>query len=232
MATENLAQPVVVKVSILSNNRLFRESLARTFAKKADLGVVDAAPIAPDTVRAALNSGSEILVLDSVGLLRENREALQSRAPGRCAPKVLLVAMDEEEELFIEAVRNGASGFIGKEASAMELVSAVRSVAMGNAVCPPNLCKYLFKLVQQRAAVPRYAMAVHLGLTRREQQLMPLIDRGLTNKEIASHFNLSEKTVKNHIHRLLRKAGAGNRMTLSAVCRQRTGLETSIDFPL
>ena len=59
------------------------------------------------------------------------------------------------------------------------------------------------------------------GLTRREQQLMPLIGRGLTNKEIAAHFSLSERTIKNHIHRILRKVGASDRLGLYEVWQSR-----------
>ena len=58
-----------------------------------------------------------------------------------------------------------------------------------------------------------------LGLTRREQGLIPLIAEGLTNKEMASRLNLSEQTVKNHVHRMLRKVGAPDRLSIVEVCR-------------
>jgi len=60
-----------------------------------------------------------------------------------------------------------------------------------------------------------------LGLTRRQQQLVPLIAQGLTNKEIASHLNLSEQTVKNHIHRMLRRVGASDRLQVIDLTRYR-----------
>jgi DNA-binding NarL/FixJ family response regulator len=64
-------------------------------------------------------------------------------------------------------------------------------------------------------------MTLNLGLTRREQELVPLIDRGLTNKEIANHLHLSEQTIKNHVHRILHKVGAENRLSVSEACRSR-----------
>jgi DNA-binding NarL/FixJ family response regulator len=65
-----------------------------------------------------------------------------------------------------------------------------------------------------------------LGLSRREQQLVGLIQQGLTNKEIASRLNLSEQTVKNHVYRMLRKLGAPDRLSLVEVCRNE-GLSVS-----
>jgi DNA-binding NarL/FixJ family response regulator len=60
---------------------------------------------------------------------------------------------------------------------------------------------------------------LQLGLTRREQQIIPMIAKGLTNKEIAAHFNLSEQTVKNHVHTMLQRTGAKDRLTLVDLAR-------------
>jgi DNA-binding NarL/FixJ family response regulator len=67
--------------------------------------------------------------------------------------------------------------------------------------------------------LPNQRVRDQIGLTRREQQLLPLIARGLTNKEIASNLNLSEQTVKNHIHHILSKVGAEDRLGVMEVCR-------------
>ncbi len=93
-------------------------------------------------------------------------------------------------------------------------------MARDEAVCPPRLCWYLFNCVaQQQMEMPAAPASVELGLTRREQQLVPLIARGLTNKEIATQFGLSEQTVKNHIHRILRKVGSDERLRIAEICR-------------
>ena len=102
----------------------------------------------------------------------------------------------------------------------MEVAAAVRSVANDEAVCPPGLCLTLFERVANQNTQPASFVVRHsLGLTRREQQLVQMISRGLTNKEIASQLNLSEQTVKNHIHRMLRKVGATNRLGAVELCR-------------
>jgi DNA-binding NarL/FixJ family response regulator len=80
----------------------------------------------------------------------------------------------------------------------------------------------LFQTVaRQWTSVPSSRIKLELGLTRRQQQLVPLIAQGLTNKEIASHLNLSEQTVKNHIHRMLRRVGASDRLQVIDLTRYR-----------
>jgi DNA-binding NarL/FixJ family response regulator len=78
----------------------------------------------------------------------------------------------------------------------------------------------LFELVANQKTSPASFVIKHnLGLTRREQQLVQMISRGLTNKEIALQLNLSEQTVKNHVHRMLRKLGATDRFGAVEICR-------------
>lgn len=210
------------KVYILSDNRLFRESLARICSKKSDIEVISTRQLGLDALEEVSNSDTDILLLDSAPFLASVGSHLtRQRAGGRCV-KILLVGMEDDGMLFLQSVRYGVSGYIPKEASAMDVVAAVRSVAQGEAVCPPRLCKFLFDLVaRQPAETLRRRMTLDLGLTRREQELIPLIDRGLTNKEIASQLYLSEQTIKNHVHRILRKVGAENRLSVSEACRAR-----------
>jgi two-component system, NarL family, nitrate/nitrite response regulator NarL len=82
-------------------------------------------------------------------------------------------------------------------------------------VCPPRLCMALCNVVARTASFrPDVTLTVNLGLTRREKGLIPLIAQGLTNKEIACRLNLSEQTIKNHVHRMLRKVGVRDRMSV------------------
>ncbi|MFZ0213898.1 MAG: response regulator transcription factor [Candidatus Acidiferrales bacterium] len=163
----------------------------------------------------AKGSGADVLVLDSPLYLFSNACWPKAQDNQGTSLKILLVAMEEDERLFLRAIRAGVLGFIPKDASALDVVAAVRAVARGEAVCPPRLCKFLFDFVAAQAVeFPNSCVKLRLGLTRREQQLIPMIGRGLTNKEIASHLNLSEQTVKNHVHRILHKVGVENRLSI------------------
>jgi DNA-binding NarL/FixJ family response regulator len=133
--------------------------------------------------------------------------------------KIVLFGMGEDENVFFEAVRQGATGYVLQDADAAAVVAAVRAIMRGGAVCPPRLCLSLFSHVaRQRPVLPPLRRHVELGLTRRERELVPMIAQGLTNKEIASLLNVSEQTVKNQIHRMMRKAGASKRLDILEIC--------------
>ena len=131
-----------------------------------------------------------------------------------------MIGMELSGELFISALHEGIAGYMLMDATAAEIVTAVRTVVQGGAVCPPELCLTLFRYVaERRAGFPNFAVKRELGLTRREQQLVGMVGRGFTNKEIAQELGLAEQTVKNHIHRMLRKVGVSDRLQAVEVCR-------------
>lgn len=204
-----------ISVCILSDNRLFRESLGRILTKRGEFDVASSHDLCDVACEEPIDCDADVVVLDSAEFLIRDGSLWRSRKEVRARAKILLVAMDEDEQLFLRAVRAGALGFIPKDASALEVVAAVRCVARGEAVCPPRFCKFLFRFVAAQAIeLPDNSVKMQLGLTRREQQLVPLIGRGLTNKEIATQLNLSEQTIKNHVHRILRKIGVENRLAI------------------
>jgi DNA-binding NarL/FixJ family response regulator len=128
---------------------------------------------------------------------------------------------DPGRRRVLQYVRAGISGFLWREMSGNDVLAAIRAVKKGEAVCPGALCTALFQYFERESsALPCAGVQQRLGFTRREQQLIPLIAKGLTNKEIANHFCLSEQTVKNHLYRMKHKFGAEDR--LSIVQRYRT----------
>jgi len=184
-----------IRVFLLLENRLLREALVRLFRKRSDLSVVGQASLADEALHPSLETDCDVLVGDC--LLPDGTPSILAASEGKphgrgC--KILLV------------------GYLLQDASASDAVSAVRAVHRGQAVCPPRLCSALFRVV---AKAPREITfqnsASKPDLTLRQQQLVTLVAKGLTNKEIASHLNLSEFTVRNHIHRILKQVDAGSR---------------------
>lgn len=209
-----------IKLLILSKNRLFREALARIFSKKTDIEAICSCRFGWEAAEELTGSDADVVLLDSAHTLRsELLRFITDRSRKRI--KVVMMAVEEDEQSFLESVRQGVCGYVAKDASAMELVNAVRAVANDEAVCPPRLCKRLFDFVAQCSESAAQPAKTSTRLTRREEQLIPLIDRGLTNKEIAAQLNLAEKTIKNHVHRILCKVGAENRFAIAAACRVR-----------
>jgi len=130
--------------------------------------------------------------------------------------KVVVMGMECRSEVFLCAVREGVAGYLLQDATAAEICSAVRCVANNGAACSPELCQILFQqLARQPSDLLGFAFNQAHGMTRREHQVMELVARGLTNKEIAIEFGLSEQTVKNHMHHVLRKLGVPNRLAVA-----------------
>ncbi|MBZ5500802.1 MAG: response regulator transcription factor [Acidobacteriia bacterium] len=210
------------KVFIASCNRLLRESIARVLAKKTDFEIVAAQAICSTTRNEVADSGANTLILDSLEFFLDAPIPSSGTGAKNRLMRSVLVAMDDNHDHFLAAIRHGALGYVLQEASALDVVSAIRTVAAGDVVCPPRYVRVLFEQVAQQAVeFPSSRKRMPSGLTRREQQLIPLIGRGLSNKEIASHFGLSEQTVKNHIHRILRKVGVADRSSVWEACQNR-----------
>ena len=132
----------------------------------------------------------------------------------------MMIGMPADRDTFLRSVRDGAAGYVLENASALEIVLAIRSVSNDEAVCPPRLCTILFEqIARQSTQMPSFHIKQQLGLTSRQQQLVQMIARGLTNKEIANQLNLAEQTVRNHVHRMLRKLGATDRLEVAELCR-------------
>jgi len=200
-----------IRVFLLIESRLLRESLFRLFRKRSDILVVGHAAQADASASQILDAGCDVLVIDSLEVkwLAANISAARGVRP---AFKTILIGMESGEEQFLAAVRGGVTGYLLKDAAASDLVAAIRAVFRGEAVCPPHLCSALFRRVAQMAReTPVQTVASRPDLTLRQQQLVRLVAKGLTNKEIATRLNLSEFTVRNHIHRILKQVDAGSR---------------------
>jgi two-component system nitrate/nitrite response regulator NarL len=200
-----------IRTFLLIENRLLREALVRLFCKRADLLVVGQSGYPEATPHCVLDSKCDVLVVDSLqSPWLSAITALDSA--DRASFRTVVIARDSDEKHFLAAVRSGVTGYLLQDASASDVVSAVRAVYRGEAVCPPQLCSMLFGLVaQMEREMPVQGAPSKRDLTLRQQQLVCLVAKGLTNKEIASHLNLSEFTVRNHIHRILKQVDAGSR---------------------
>jgi len=240
-ASRNAAKP---RVFVAAENRLLRGALSRMLTKNGDIEVVtveaaelftkaaecaaqdslqkDDLPLssAPETPFLPAIHDAEILLLSSKGNL--DQDLAEIRRVRSASPELLILLIDAsgDETNFLQCIRAGVRGYLPRDASAEDVVEAVKAIHSGKAVCPDSLCAALFRYIEREATCfPSASVHQRLGLTRREQQLIPLVSEGLTNKEIANRFCLSEQTVKNHLYRMKQKVGAGDRLGIVHVCR-------------
>jgi DNA-binding NarL/FixJ family response regulator len=208
------------RVFVAAENRLLREALSRMLIKSGEIEVIGTEAAEPFQTEDLLREKVDILLLSSRGSRDGDLAAV--RRVRSAAPQVLILLIDVagDEADFLQCIRAGVRGYLRRDASSEDVVESVKAVQAGKAVCPGILCAALFRYFEREAtSFPSASMRQRLGLTRREQQLIPLIAEGFTNKEIANHFCLSEQTVKNHLYRMKQKIGAEDRLGIVQVCR-------------
>jgi DNA-binding NarL/FixJ family response regulator len=203
-----------VSVFLLAENRLLRDTLARLLRKRSEINVVGISRDTKTITNEIAESSCEVVLTDCFST--ESHTSLLSELLNQNADvKILLFGMDEDPEIFLEAVQLGIRGYVLKDASAAEIIAAVRGVARGEASCPPRLCLTLIQHVASEYRLkPKNGAGLGTdknSLTHRQLQLMHLVAQGLTNKEIAANLNLSEFTVKNHIRRVMKHMEAESR---------------------
>jgi DNA-binding NarL/FixJ family response regulator len=200
------------KVYVLAENRLLRQTLVRLFRKRSDIDVVGDACCSDSTVEDIVSAKSDLLLLDCFDTIHASDAWLSSLQESIPEIKIVLFGMNEDPDFFLRAVRRGIAGYVLKNASAADLLDAIRTVAQGEAACPPKFCKVLFKsLAAATIKVEDERATAQFDLTHRQRQLMSLVAMGLSNKEIAANLNLSEFTVKNHIYRVMKQVDAQSR---------------------
>jgi DNA-binding NarL/FixJ family response regulator len=216
-AVSPVSVPVVAKarVQVWAQNQLVREALRRVLGKHEGIHLLDAQSGASFDAGRLATKPADVLVFLSQGSLAADIEQLgvvRAQAPGL---KILLVGSAKEDAEFLQYVRAGISGYLWRDVAAENIAQGILNVHAGKAVCPGELCAALFRFFEDaEPRLPFGSPTQRLGLTRREQQIVPLIAKGFTNKEIANHFCLSEQTVKNHLYRMKHKIGAEDRLSI------------------
>jgi DNA-binding NarL/FixJ family response regulator len=212
---------------IADDQAMVREGFAAVLDSQPGLLVVGQAADGADAVRQARQLEPDVVLMDVrmpiMDGLQATRQILSAVSPDR--PRVLMLTTFDLDEYVYEALRAGASGFLLKDATATELIHAVRVVAAGDALLAPSVTR---RLIADFARQPRPAppFPSSLGaLTQRETEVLRLIAHGLSNAEISSTLVIAEQTTKTHVGRILAKLGLRDRAQ-AVVLAYETGLVT------
>ncbi len=192
---------------IADDQAMVREGFAAVLTAQPGLVVVGQAADGADAVRQTWQLSPDVVLMDvRMPVLDGLQATRQILAPGRPdRPRVLMLTTFDLDDYVYEALRAGASGFLLKDATAAELVHAVRVVAAGDALLAPSVTR---RLIADFASQPRAGAPVPrslTALTQRETEVLRLIARGLSNAEISDTLVIAEQTTKTHIGRILAK---------------------------
>jgi DNA-binding NarL/FixJ family response regulator len=216
---------VPVKVLIVDDQAMVRQGFGALLSAQPDIEVVGDAADGADAPEAVRRWRPDIVLMDvrmpKVDGLEATRRIL--RAPGLHHPRVIMLTTFDLDDYVYEALRAGASGFLLKDASADELIRAVRVVAAGDALLAPSVTRTLIADYAKRPVRDRPKPERLRVLTPRETEVLKLIARGMSNTEIADTLVLAEQTVKTHVGRVLGKLDLRDRAQ-AVVLAYETGL--------
>jgi DNA-binding NarL/FixJ family response regulator len=218
---------VTTRCLIADDQAMVREGFAAVLDSQPGLRVVGQAADGAEAIRQARQLEPDVVLMDVrmpvMDGLQATRQMLGGAGPMR--PRVLMLTTFDLDEYVYEALRAGASGFLLKDATAAELVHAVRVVAAGDALLAPSVTRRLIAdFARQTRPHPPFPQAIG-ALTPRETEVLRLIAHGLSNNEISATLVIAEQTTKTHIGRILAKLDLRDRAQ-AVVLAYETGLVT------
>ena len=203
----------VIRVLIADDQALFRRGLFVVLGTEDGVEVVAEAENGEEAVDKARELVPDVVLMD-VRMHKVNgiEAAAQIRADLPTTKILMLTVSDEEEDLY-EAIKAGATGYLLKEISVEEVAEAIRAVMQGQSLISPSMASKLlneFNALARRAEDRQQLPAP--ALTNREIEVLRLVAKGMSNREIAEELYISENTVKNHVRNILEKLHLHSRM--------------------
>jgi DNA-binding NarL/FixJ family response regulator len=213
-----------IKVLIVDEHRVVREGLSAILKSKENIQVLGEAQDGQEAVEKARSLLPDVILMDVSMPKMTGVEA--TRIIKREFPHIGIIAltMYEEQQYIFDLVRGGATGYLLKDSDSDQIVKAIQSVYRGDSLIHPAVASKIlaeFSLMTQKKG--KKSGWVEHDLTEREITVLRLVADGKTNKEIANHLDLSEKTVKNHVRNIFHKLQVYDR-TQAAILAIRKGL--------
>ena len=199
----------MIRVLLADDQPLVRTGFRMILDTEPDISVAGEAGDGDSAVRECLRLRPDVTVMD---IRMPVRDGISATAEIAGQTRVLVLTTFHLDEYVVSALRAGASGFLLKDVDAAKLAEAIRVVHAGNAIVDPSVTR---RLLDRFARLPVPVERVPAcGLTARETDVLRLVARGLSNAEIAAELVVTETTVKTHVHHLLTKLNARDRVQL------------------
>lgn len=195
----------MIRLGIAEDHTIVRWALREALGKAEDIEVVGEAGTAAETLEMVKRERPDVLLLDISLPDRSGFDVLTELRPLDTAPLVVVLTWHTEPSYAARAIAAGAHGYVSKAVEPQTLLDAIRSVSRGEQVIPPGVDQLL-------AAGDGHPAS---ALTARESQVMEMLARGMTNREIAEHLEISIKTVDTHRGHVLKKLGLRNNSELT-----------------
>jgi DNA-binding NarL/FixJ family response regulator len=223
---------LALRVALVDDQSMVRDGFARVVRSQPDMELVAVGSNGREAVEIARDLNPDVMVvdirmpvLDGIAATREivapNRESVGS--PVTQTPRILVVTTFNLDEYVFDALRAGASGFLLKDSTPVQLLNAIRTIARGEALVDPAVTRALIGSFAGRIRPPSESAVLAGDLTPREREVLRLLARGLSNIEIAEALVVTRETAKTYVSRILLKLGVRDRVQ-AVVYAYRTGI--------
>jgi DNA-binding NarL/FixJ family response regulator len=203
---------VTIRLVLVDDQELARTGLRLLLGAQEDLEVVGEAGDGAGAVRQARALRPDVVLMDIRMPGMDGIEATRRIVAAEDPPRVVILTTFDPDEHVFGALRAGASGFLLKDASREQLLTAIRTVHAGDALLSPSITRRLVEHVAGAAEPPSPPDGLLDELTPREREILVLVARGLSNLEIAERLVITEATVKSHVSGVLLKLGLRDRV--------------------
>lgn len=204
-----------LRILLVDDHDLFRKGIARLIDSQPDFAVVGEAHDGREALEKALQLEPNVVLMDIEMPNWNGTEATRRiKAELPHVHVVMLTVSDDDRNLF-EAIRAGAAGYLLKSVKPEDLFRRLRGVAVGEAAISPLLAARILREFANLAQSPPVPQVVD-GLSPRESEVLGLVAKGLTNREIGDYLHIAENTVKNHLRNILDKLQLSNRAQAAA----------------
>jgi DNA-binding NarL/FixJ family response regulator len=208
-------------VVVADDHPMFREGLAATIDGLPRRKVVGQAATGLEAVELAQQAQPDVVVMDLHMPQMNGIEATRHITQRHPQVAVLVLTMLEDDASVVSAMQAGARGYLLKEANRAEIARALEAVAAGEVIFGPSVAARVLTLFSATTGTQRPGQPAFPELTEREQEILELVARGLSNPAIASRLFLSEKTVRNHVSNVFAKLHVTDRAAAVARARDR-----------
>jgi two-component system NarL family response regulator len=200
-----------VRVVVVDDQELFRRGLTMLLGIEDGIEVVGEASNGAEGVALVVSSVPDVVLLDVRMPKQSGIEACVAIKDAVPMTKIIMLTVSDDEADLYEAVKSGASGYLLKDSSIEEVAQGIRVVADGQSLISPSMAAKLIDEFKTMAK-PERSAGPALKLTERELEVLRLVARGLSNRDVAANLAISENTVKNHVRNILEKLQLHSRM--------------------
>ncbi len=204
-----------IRIVIADDHTIFRDGLRRLLESEADLQVVGEAADGSEAIALVQQNKPDGLLLDLAMPRMPGLETLRELSTSGAAVRVILLTAAIEKRQIVEALQMGARGIVMKDSATQLLIKSIHTVVNGQFWVDREAVGDMVQYLRERAVTDTQSPGKAFGLTRRELEILGTIVHGLSNKEIAQKFSLSEDTVKHHLTNIFDKVGVSSRLELA-----------------